>query len=79
MNKTLINIAIPLGFILAIAILNYSDPSRKAIASETENFTPLSLYPKTKYKEVITELNYKIKIDKRAPSYRNNERDAKII
>ena len=55
------------------------DPNRKAIAFETENFTPLSIYSKTKYKPVAKKINYKYKVDKRAPGYRDIGREKRIV
>ena len=54
------------------------DPKRRAIAYETENFTPLALFSKTKYKDITKRLNYKYKIDKRAPGYREIGRENRI-
>ena len=55
------------------------DPKTKAVAFETENYTPLSLYSKTKYSNVANKINYKYQIDKRAPGYREIGREKRII
>ncbi len=55
------------------------DPEREAIAYETENFTPISIFTNTKYKGIAKSLKYKYKIDKREPGYRDIGREIRII
>ena len=54
------------------------DPTRKAIAFNTEIYTPLTSFKRSPFREVRSKIKYKYKVDERSPALRKIGRENKL-